>query len=338
MKRLLRRFFPIGLAIALLFYALKDSSLTDIGAQFRQANYRWLVLTGILIALYNVVRAARWQLTLQAIGYQPSLYRATIAVLAGTMASLIVPGAGELTRCGTLQRTDNIPVAHGFGSVVAERVIDLLMLGILIGLTLLVEFKRIGHYFFELLSPVISRATSINYTGLLTGFITFGFLLAVFFYWLFQQKTFRQHTVLIKLVSLFGNIGQGFMSIRKLQQPGLFASLTLVSYLLIYLTTYSLFFASYKTIYLPPTAALSIITISSLGGMAVPTQGGLGTYHYLVSRVLLLYGLPKDESIAMATFMHAVQTGFALLFSSLSFLIVPVLIRKKNSRINEPMV
>ncbi|GAB3891429.1 lysylphosphatidylglycerol synthase transmembrane domain-containing protein [Spirosoma agri] len=336
MKRLLRRIFPIGLAILLLLYALKDTSLASIGDQFRKADYRWLLLVAFQIGLYTVVRAARWRLTLQALGYQPSLVRTTIAILAGTLASLIIPGAGELTRCGTLQRTDDIPLAQGFGSVVAERVIDLLMLGLLVGLTILVEFKRVGVYFSDLLTPLLARlAPNQPLAPLFLTAVLAGLLLLGFVGWFVQTKGFRQHTLVRKLMTIGREIGRGFMSIQRLRQPGWFVCLTVVSYVLIYLANYTLFAASTQTVTLPPAAALSVMAASSLGGLAVPTQGGVGTYHFLVSRVLMLYGMPEAESVAKATFMHAVQTGFALLLSSISFLIVPILIRQKARRLHE---
>lgn len=334
-KGLLRQSLPILLAIGLLWYVLKDIPLADIGNQFRRADYRWLFLVGIEIGLYNVVRAARWQLTLQALGYQASLFRTTVALLAGTMASLIIPGAGELTRCGTLQRTDGIPLAQGIGSVVAERVIDLIMLAVLTGLTLLLEFNRVSQY---ISSSVSSDAPQTDRSYLLLTGLGLIVVVVIALYWILRNESIQQHRYIAKLRAIGSDLAKGFTSILKLRHPVWFTGLTVISYLLIYLATYTLFFTSPFTTNLPPTAPLSVITAGSVGGLAVPTQAGLGTYHYLVSRVLLLYGLPKDESVAMATFMHAVQTGFALLFSSLSFLIVPVLIRQKNSRINEPTV
>jgi uncharacterized membrane protein YbhN (UPF0104 family) len=104
-----RQVVPIGLAIGLLWYVLKDVPLNQLAEQFQRADYGWLSLVALLIGLYVVVRAARWRLTLQVIGFSPSLFRTTIALLAGSLAGMIVPGAGDLTRCSTLQRTDGVP-------------------------------------------------------------------------------------------------------------------------------------------------------------------------------------------------------------------------------------
>jgi hypothetical protein len=331
-KRIVRQALPIGLAIGLLWYVLKDVPLTELTNQFRRADYRWLALTGLLVGLYHLTRAARWQLTLQALGYRPSLFRTTVALLAGTLASLVIPGAGELTRCGTLQRTDGVPLAQGIGSVVAERVIDVLTLVGLIGLTLLLEFDRVGPYIVNLLAPLGERFTTVGQAE------TFGILVlgagvaGALLYWLNQKQAIRQHPLTIRLLGIGRGVGKGFMGIRQLRQPSLFVALTLLTEVVLFLITYVLFFASSQTSTLPPVAALTILTVSSVGGLAVPTQGGLGTYHFLVSRVLILYGMNETDGVVVATFLHAVQVGFSLLFSSLSFLIVPVLIRQRSRR------
>lgn len=331
----IRQVLPIGLAIGLLWYVLKDVPLTELTNQFRRADYRWLVLTGLLVGLYHLVRAARWQLTLQALGYQPSLFRTTVALLAGTLTSLIIPGAGELTRCETLRRTDSIPLAQGIGSVVAERVIDLLLLVGLISLTLLLEFERVGRYIVNLLAPARARFT-VDQPGLVLGVALFSLLMVMgLAYWLVRKQVIRQHQFVVRLVDIGRSVGQGFMGIRQLQRPILFIALTLLTELLLFLITYVLFFASPQTNSLPPVAALTILTISSIGGLAVPTQGGLGTYHFLVSRVLMLYGMGETEGIVVATFLHAVQVGFSLLLSSLSVLFVPILIRQRSRRVEK---
>jgi uncharacterized protein (TIRG00374 family) len=332
-KRLVQQGLPVVLSIILLWYVLKDVPLAEIGEQFRQANIGWLAVSGLITGLYQLVRAARWQLTLQALGYQPSLFRTTVALLAGTMASMLVPGAGELTRCGTLQRTDGVPLAQGIGSVVAERVVDLVMLLVIITLTVVLEFRRVGQYMMDLLIPITGRFALGQPSNILVVIISISLLLLFAgLYQLFRSDAFWQHRLVIRAVTIIREVKRGFLSIQQLKQPGLFIVLTVANYGLAFLTTYGLFFASPQTTSLPPQAALTILTVSSIGGIAVPTQGGIGTYHFLVSRALILYGMTITEGVVVATFLHAVQTGFLLLLSSLSFLIVPVLIANRRKK------
>ncbi|WP_080054336.1 lysylphosphatidylglycerol synthase transmembrane domain-containing protein [Spirosoma aerolatum] len=336
---LIRQVLPIALAIGLLWYVLKDVPLVELASQFKQADYRWLAVVSLCIGLYHLTRAARWQLTLQAMGYRPSLFRTTVALLAGTMASMIIPGAGELTRCGTLQRTDGVPITKGLGSVVGERVIDLLMLGVLVGLTFFIELKRVGQFLTDLLNPILTRITSGGQSEIvLIGFAGICLLGAALAYWLFRQQAFRQNPFVKRIATIVLNIGQGIIAIKNLKSPGLFVGLTLANYVLAFLSTYFLLLASVETVDLPPASALTILTVSSLGGLAVPTQGGLGTYHFLVSRVLVLYGMTLTKGVVVATFLHAVQMGFSLVLSSLSFLIIPILLTHRPPKEAESLV
>jgi uncharacterized protein (TIRG00374 family) len=324
-KAFLQRIVPILLAIFLLWYVLKDVPLREIGHQFRLANYGWLSLVGLLTGLFYVLRAARWQLTLQAIGYHPSLFRATVALLAGSLASMIVPGAGELTRCGSLQRTDGVPVSQGIGSVVAERIIDLLMLVVVLLLTVALEFNRAKTYLANL-------TLALPGNQLLVAGATLAVIGLVVLWRVLTSKRLQANPIMVKLKGMIHGFGQGLMSIRQLPNPGLFIVLTLLIQGFAWFSTYMLLLSTDTTHHLPPTAALTVLAVASLGGLAVPTQGGIGTYHFFVSRALVLYGLSTTQGVAIATFMHAISFGLNLVLSSLSFLILPILVQHRKQR------
>lgn len=328
MKKLLRNVLPFGLAIALLTYALKDISFVDIGRQFRQANYGWIALVGVVTVLTYLVRAKRWQQPLLALGYFPTVFRAMMATLAGVIASLIVPGSGELTRCATLQRTDQVPFSQGVGSVVAERIIDLVMLALVLLLTFVLEVSRMQTY----LSGLSFRIPDKTGWAFLFGGLILLLVLAGVIWRMLQNLTIRKHPFVQKIANTVKGLWSGFSAIRQLPNPLLFVLLTVLNQVLSWVSTYWLLMALDSTRSLPPTAALTILAVSSLGGLAVPTQGGIGTYHFLVSRVLVLYGFSPTEGAVVATFLHAVGFGINLLLSSLSFLIVPFILAENRVR------
>ncbi|RRA98713.1 lysylphosphatidylglycerol synthase transmembrane domain-containing protein [Larkinella rosea] len=328
MKKQLRNLLPLGLALALLTYALKDISFVDIGRQFRQARYGWIMLVGFVTVLYYLVRGKRWQQPLLALGYFPTAFRATVATLAGVIASLIVPGSGELTRCATLQRTDRVPFAQGVGSVVAERIIDLFMLGAVLLFTFLLELSRMQSY----VSGLSFRIPDQTGWAVLLGGLVILVLLGWAVLHLLRKSTVREHAFAQKIANSVKGLWKGFSAISQLPNPLLFVLLTVLNQFFAWLSTYWLLMALDSTRALPPTAALTILAASSLGGLAVPTQGGIGTYHFLVSRVLVLYGFSPTEGAAVATFLHAVGFGINLILSSLSFLIVPFILAENRMR------
>lgn len=321
-KSFFRRAIPVLLAGLLLWYVLRSVPFQAIQHQFLMADYGWLLVTGSLILLFYTIRAGRWKITLQAIGYRPSLLRATVALLAGSLASMIVPGAGELTRCGSLQRTDGIPIAQGLGSVVAERIIDVFMLLLVLLLTTILEFKRAVTY-------LASLSFAVPGTMLILGGVL-AMVVAGLVIWQFNRyPSLKEHPLLAKLINVGQGFGRGFMAIRQLPNPGLFIALTLLIQVIAWLSTYTLLRTTSDTSSLPPVAALTIVAVSSLGGLAVPTQGGIGTYHFFVSRALVLYGFTATQGAVTATYLHAVGFGFNLLLSSISFFVLPFLITQR---------
>ncbi|QKZ11543.1 lysylphosphatidylglycerol synthase transmembrane domain-containing protein [Spirosoma sp. KUDC1026] len=330
-KSFVRKALPVVLAIGLLTYALKDISFRAISEQFKQANYGLISLVGLVTVCSYFLRGKRWQQPLLALGYRPTAFRTTIAMQTGIISSMIVLGSGELTRCATLQRTDGIPLSQGIGSVVAERIVDLFMLALVMLLTLLLEFSRMRNYLAGL-----DLAAPNAY--LVLGVISLFGLIGLIAWRTLRSPLVRQHPFAIRIFNLLLGFGKGFMSIRQLPQPGLFMLLTFLNQLLSWLITYLLLLAVESTQHLPPSAALTILTVSSLGGLAVPTQGGIGTYHFLVSRALVLYGFSSAEGAVVATFLHAVGFGINLLLSSLSFLLLPLLITTKATKHPDSLV
>lgn len=331
MPQLLKRAVPLLLAVGLLTYALKDISFHAISEQFQRANYGLIALVGLLTVVSYGLRGMRWQQPLWALGYRPTVFRTTVAIQTGIVSSMIVLGSGELTRCATLQRTDGVPMSQGLGSVLAERIIDLFMLALVLLLTVLLEFNRMRDYLSNLTLAVPS-------TYLVSGAIGTAVGVCLLSWWVLSRPAVRKHPLMTKIIGMFQGFGQGFMAIRQLPRPALFVGLTLANQVLAWLGTYLLLLAVDSTRDLPPTAALTIVAVSSLGGLAVPTQSGIGVFHFLASRALILYGFTAAQGVVAATFLHAIVFAFNILLSSTSFLILPFLLRQRAKPVEKPTV
>jgi glycosyltransferase 2 family protein len=325
----LRKFIPLLLAVALLWYVLKDISFADLLIQFGHARYGPLIMAGLLLVGYHLLRAMRWQLMLSAGGYRVGLLYATVAILTGLLTSMVVPGAGELARCATLKRTNDVPIPQGLGSVVAERVFDLLALVVLVGITFLLEFDRLNQF----VVGVFNLSATANRLGILGLLAVIGLGSLGFGWWLLQRPALRRYPFVQKIIGVLHGLANGLINIRQLKNPVWFIALTILIQVAGWLTVYCLLLALLQTASLPPMAALLVLTASSVGGLAVPTQGGIGTYHFMVSRVLLLYGLALPDGVIAATFQHAVMFGVNLLLSAISVLVVPMLLSQKAGKV-----
>jgi glycosyltransferase 2 family protein len=324
MKQALTRIGGLALAIGLLAFALRGVSMAQLAGQFQRADYRLVGVYVLVTLLIYWVRSKRWQQSLLALGYQPSVFRGMVAMQSGMVAAMIVPGAGELTRCLTLQRTDHVPIAQSLGSVVAERVIDLALLP----LTLLITFVLQIDLMQTFVAGLSLRRPDLWLAGLLlTGASGLGLL-----FWLWQQPAVRRHPLAVRIGKFVRGFGEGFLVIRRLPNPALFIGLTVLSQVLAWLSLYLLMLALDTTRALPPVAPLTVLAVASVGGLAVPTQASLGTFHLLAGRALMLYGLSATEGTTVATFIHTVGFGINLIVNGFSFLLVPLLVRQTPGR------
>lgn len=312
---------PLVVAFLLLkFYVFKEISLVDMVREFREANYNWITLSGIMLLLAHLSRSYRWNLLLQPLGYRPGLFQTFLAVMAGYFANLILPRMGEVTRCGVLNRIDKVPINSAFGTVVAERIFDVIMLLLLLSLNFILEFKRLNNFFMDLFSSKLGGLGQISqnvYIILTCVVILFlALIIAIYKY----RAKFTQLAFLNKIRVFVRGMLEGVLSVRKLDRKWDFILHTIIIWICYYGASYALTFALPNTQRLDMLAGLTILMMGGLG-MAAPVQGGTGPFHILVSSALLLYGWSQEEGLILATFIWASQTLLTLIVGGICFVI-----------------
>jgi uncharacterized membrane protein YbhN (UPF0104 family) len=318
--------YLISLAIAggLLWFTFHQSHLdaADLWAKISAADYRWVLVSAVLTIFAHWSRAERWRILLEpVVAQRPNSIDATASVLTGYLANLALPRAGEVARCGTLYRLSGVPVNVSFGTVVAERLFDVLMLLILLGVTFMLEFDRLSEFFIDFLGDKLPKGTSGSGILLLAGAMLVGLGLLGWFLFKRYQKALGQHPLYQKVSTFLTGLLSGLLSVRKLRKPGMFLFHTVFIWVMYYLMSYTLFFAMPATADLGPLAGLTILVVGSLG-MAAPTPGGIGSFHLLVGQVALLYGLTSQDGQVLATFIHGVSTIMIIILGVLSLLVV----------------
>jgi hypothetical protein len=227
-----------------------------------------------------------------------------------------------------LKRTDDVPVNNSFGAVVAERVLDLLILITLIGSVLLLEKEKIQDFVTDYFTGNLSELVN-GIPGYLPWAVT-AMLVSLFFIFLLLRKKLRKTALYIKLRAFIKGVIEGFLSIRKVKKPVHFWVSTFIIWLMYYLMSYVIVFTMPETSNLPALAGLSILMMGGLG-MAAPVQGGFGTYHLMVSAVLVIYGIGESDGLFFATVLHSSQTLAVIVFGGLSAL-TAMFIRKRSAK------
>jgi uncharacterized protein (TIRG00374 family) len=311
----------LAIAFALLALAFRGVDLKSILADLSEVNYFWVAMSVLASLVAFVSRAYRWNMLIEPLGYNPKLKNTTYALMVGYFANLAIPRIGEVTRCGSLSKAEKVPFEGLLGTVIVERAIDVICLLLLILLTAVLEFNRLGNFLMEnVVTPIQDKAQSYLYSYLFF-IIAFVALLAFATVFFVMRSRKKENGAMTKVLNLINGVVAGLRSVGKLKRPGAFVFHTVLIWFMYYVMAYVCFFALPATSNLTMTAGLFVLVVGGMG-MTAPVQGGIGTYHLLVSQGLILYGLTKEHGLAFATLMHTSQTLVVILFGGISLFLL----------------
>ena len=307
---------------ALMVYAVRGQDLSRIGHYIATANYWWLGLTLSLSVLGYLSRAYRWQMQLEASQTPAPYWPVYHAMMVGYLANIVLPRMGEVIRCSVLRRTSGVPVQVALGTVVTERVIDVLVLLGLLTSVLLLDFDTFWRFVTEQVLGGRYEALARNRTPLLIAAVIGGVLLVTVAYALFRNlERLRQNAFFNKGVLFVKGLLAGVFSVLKLEKKGVFLLHTLFTWGVYYLMDYLAFFCFPETYNLDMRAGLAVLTFGAFG-MAAPVAGGIGPFHVMVQGILLVYGVSKEAGIAYALVVHGAQTLLVVVLGGISFIAV----------------
>jgi len=305
---------PIALGVFLIWYSISKLSPGDIQSiktSFRTANYWWVALSLFFGILSHLSRAYRWQFLLEPLGYKPKFLNSVMAVLIAYLLNLFIPRSGEFARAASINKYDKIPFDKAFGTIVAERVADAIMLLSIIGVAFFLQSDLIGGFLFK-----DKEESSLFYKIIVFGVIP---LTAYISYRALKKST---NPFIIKVISFINGLIDGVKSILKMKKKWAFIFHTVFIWLMYVLMFYAVTFALPETTNLPFGA---IIVGFVVGGLSMAlTNGGLGTYPVFVASSLVLYNIPDNPALAFGWIMWTAQTVMVILFGCLSFLLLPI--------------
>lgn len=317
----------LSLAIGLFWYVYRKQDMSDLIEKLSHASPIWLIASAITALISHWSRGYRWAIALNPLGYQPQKTTTFMAVMVGYFANAFVPRLGEVARCGVLKRTEDVPINVSFGAVVTERAIDLIILLLLTITTFLLEFDKIGAFVMDQFSEKSGEMTSkFVLLGILGGIG----LLTLLVLYLFRKKL-METAIFHKVKEFLLGMKDGLLSIREMNPTSKVFYLlhTINIWVMYYVMTYVLFFSLEVTSDLSMMCGLTVLIMGGIG-MALPSPGGVGTYHAFVSASLIAYGLSQDVGVQFAFLMHSTQTVTVILVGAICFVITLLIARKKE--------
>lgn len=307
-----------------LYFVFKGTDWNDLVLKFQHTNY-WWIAAGMAISIFShYIRAYRAILLYDVLRFKVPIINSFCAVMIGYMMNYLIPRAGEVSRCAALTKTDDIPVNKSLGTVVTERIFDMVILLAILLVVFLFQFDLLVNFITTSLHSTPNQSSGISIKLLLLIAVAAGSL----FLFLIRKKL-ATHPLFIKFMGLMLGFGEGLMSIRKVKKPILFIALSVSIWLCYVLMMYFCLFAMEATSHLSFMDCLTVFVIGSIG-MIIPAPGaGAGTYHFAVMQSLLLFGVAEADGIAYATIVHGVQMILLLAIGAVCSLLVLAQHKKK---------
>jgi uncharacterized protein (TIRG00374 family) len=330
LRTILQYTFFLGLGIFLVWWSIKNLTVDDksqIKEALKTAKY-WIIIPVFAILFSaHLVRAIRWRLLMQSLGYNPSVINAFFAVMIGYMTNHAVPRLGEFVKCTMLARYEKIPVDKLIGTIILERIIDAITLLFIFGITLIIQpdiYTQLTEAIFNSKPDPDHKTISSSVILLIAVAII---ILAIVIWMVTKKKSFKDLGALIR--SIGRRIWEGVSAIQHLKKRKQFIFLTILLWALYLSGGYLGFMAFRETQQYGIREAFSILSAGSIG--MVVTPGGIGTYSYLVGKTMEVYKLNAGVATAFGLILWVAQTAVILIGGLISFVIMPYYNKRKTS-------
>jgi len=317
-------FLAVGLL--LLWFAFRNIDFSKLWEELKEADYSWLLLSILFGLIAFLSRARRWVLLINPLGFKPSFRNAFYTMMTGYLANIALPRIGEITRCVALGKKEKIPVDQLIGTVVIERTVDFLSLLTIMVIMIFTSGKQIGLFLKEsILVPIQQKVFSIFGNTWELGAILLSLVLITLFIIFRYKKKLRKIRFFSKLFDLARGIINGLKTITNLERKWEFIFHTIFIWFNYVLMTWVVVFSLQSTSHLTMGNSIFILVIGGLA-MSAPVQSGLGAFHYIVSRgLLIVFGIPIEDGLAYALLTHEAELISIAVLGAISFF---VLLRK----------
>jgi len=297
-----------------LYLVFGKMDWTDLKSKFLSVNYYWIGLGLIISLLSHYLRAYRATLLYEPLGYKVSAKNSFYAVIIGYAMNYLIPRAGEVSRCASLFKTDAMPVNKSLGTVVTERIFDMIILLFLLLFIFLGNISVITDYLQKNVFHEGSGSKEVlSYTYILIGAIIFGLIML----W-YLRKSLMKIPAFSKVMNLLKGFNEGLGSIRYVKGPVFFVILSLSIWVCYILMMYFCLFSMEATSHLSFFDTLVVFAIGTIGVVIPAPAAGAGTYHFAVMQSLLIFGVPEADGVAYATVVHGAQLVLLVILGAIS--------------------
>lgn len=328
----LRMVIFLGIGFFFIYWfllKLDGEQKAAIWQSFLDANWWWVLVCVLCSLLSHLLRALRWQLLFKPIGYRPGLNNTFGSVIIAYLGNLAFPRAGEVMRCATLRTSENIPVEKSLGTVVTERIIDLLAFAAIVLLGMLVMFGQAKDWLYNTLSEKFDSLPNMTMIVCVLAVL----IIVAFVLYKLLWKKLREIGIFKKINELVLGMVDGVKSVFHMgtRNTLLFLLYSVAIYLLYILGGLIIFHAFGETSWLGLRAAFVVYLFGSVG--MTFSQGGIGVYPALVMMGLTdIYGISMEVGTACGWLLWGAQQAAVIVFGACYMTYFSIKKRSKNQK------
>ena len=326
----------LALGILLLYFAFRGVAFDELSSTLQKVNFWWIGLSLLFAFISFFSRARRWMLLIEPLGFKPSFKNTYHSLMVGYLSNYALPRLGEVTRCVTLGNREKIPVDSLIGTVIVERVVDLLMLMLILLILLFSWMEKFGAFFSEqVYGPLQQKFIELfGGTFVLWLIVIASLLLIVLLIYLFRKKLAR-FSLIRKIKDILTGILDGLKTIYRMKRKWEFLFHSVFIWFLYILMTWVVVFALEELSGLSFIDGMFLLVIGGLG-MSAPVTAGFGAYHWITSRGLMfVYDFSLETGSAYAILAHESNSLLTILLGAISYTLLMLSRKKINSSKHE---
>ena len=331
LKKVLKNLAFLAVGVLLLWWAFRDMKISEVAQTLQSANYSWVVAAMLCGVLAHFIRALRWRQLIHSINEDTSVKTAFNAVMIAYLFNFIVPRMGEISRCAVINRKDRVPLDKLIGTVITERLFDLVVMGIISVAIYITQFNEINYFLSDILPNGPCSFEQAEEGSNIGKYILFGlaglFVVALAVLYIRNPSDLKS-----RAREFIVNAWEGIWGITKLRQPWLFLIYTAAIWTLYFLMSYLIFFSLPATSHLGVSAGLFVLLLGTLA-IIVPVPGGIGTFHAFVAVGLTMLAIDCSDGMMYATISHGAQMLMIFVVGGTSLLFVTL--DRKRREANE---
>ena len=303
------------LGIFLIVYKYNEftpAQIVEMKGYFKNADYFYINISLLIALLGFLSRAYRWKFSLEHMGYKSRFHNNLMAVCVAYFMNLTIPRSGEISRAVILKKYEDIPFDKAFGTIVAERIVDLVLFLFFVSVAFILQFKVLKD--FILAKIPLEKLIIIGIAGFILGVI---FLLI----WMYSNWK-----IITTLKQKFSGLIEGMLSIVKMKDKWAFLFHSVFIWFTYFLMFYITIFALDET---STIGVGAVVTAFVFGSLAIGfTNSGFGAYPLLVAEIFFLYGVPQTAGTAFGWLVWISQTVLIVVLGGISFFFLPILNKK----------